>query len=289
MKILTEEKVKNVKKISVISFLFNFLLLVIKMIFGLISSSQSLIADAVNSAGDIVASLVSMIGIKVASKPRDKEHPYGHGKAEYIFAALVGISMVIASIAMIKNAILNMISKSTVNVSIFLIMVCIITILVKFILMMYSKSQYKKTESILIKCNMEDHRNDMFVTLGVLIGIICSKFGLYFVDAIIGILISIWIIIVAIRIIYPACLVLIDTQSSFIDEARGEVEKFEEIKSIDKFYISPVGDKYLAIIEISMDKSKSLSEVHEYVDKIEKRLYEKFKSIIDINIHVNPK
>lgn len=286
---MTEEKVKNVKKVSAISFSFNLLLLVIKMIFGLISSSQSLIADAVNSAGDIVASLVSIIGIKVASKPGDKEHPYGHGKAEYIFAALVGISMIIASIAMIKNAILSMVSNSTVNVSIFLILVCIITILVKFSLMMYSKSQYKKTDSILIKCNMEDHRNDMFVTLGVLIGIICSKFGFYFVDGIIGILISIWIVIVAIKIIYPACLVLIDTQSNFIDEAKREVQNFEEIKSIDKFYISPVGDKYLAIIEISMDKEKSLSEVHEYIDKIEKKLYEKFKSIIDINIHVNPK
>lgn len=286
---MTEEKVKNVKKVSAISFSFNLLLLVIKMIFGLISSSQSLIADAVNSAGDIVASLVSIIGIKVASKPGDKEHPYGHGKAEYIFAALVGISMIIASIAMIKNAILSMVSNSTVNVSIFLILVCIITILVKFSLMMYSKSQYKKTDSILIKCNMEDHRNDMFVTLGVLIGIICSKFGFYFVDGIIGILISIWIVIVAIKIIYPACLVLIDTQSNFIDEAKREVQNFEEIKSIDKFYISPVGDKYLAIIEISMDKEKSLSEVHEYIDKIEKKLYEKFKSIVDINIHVNPK
>lgn len=286
---MTEEKVKNVKKVSAISFSFNLLLLVIKMIFGLISSSQSLIADAVNSAGDIVASLVSIIGIKVASKPGDKEHPYGHGKAEYIFAALVGISMIIASISMIKNAILSMVSNSTVNVSIFLILVCIITILVKFSLMMYSKSQYKKTDSILIKCNMEDHRNDMFVTLGVLIGIICSKFGFYFVDGIIGILISIWIVIVAIKIIYPACLVLIDTQSNFIDEAKREVQNFEEIKSIDKFYISPVGDKYLAIIEISMDKEKSLSEVHEYIDKIEKKLYEKFKSIVDINIHVNPK
>lgn len=286
---MTEEKVKNVKKVSAISFSFNLLLLVIKMIFGLISSSQSLIADAVNSAGDIVASLVSIIGIKVASKPGDKEHPYGHGKAEYIFAALVGISMIIASITMIKNAILSMMSNSTVNVSIFLILVCVVTILVKFSLMMYSKSQYKKTDSILIKCNMEDHRNDMFVTFGVLIGIICSKFGFYFVDGIIGILISIWIVIVAIKIIYPACLVLIDTQSNFIDEAKREVQNFKEIKSIDKFYISPVGDKYLAIIEISMDKEKSLSEVHEYIDKIEKKLYEKFKSIIDINIHVNPK
>lgn len=200
---MTEEKVKNVKKVSAISFSFNLLLLVIKMIFGLISSSQSLIADAVNSAGDIVASLVSIIGIKVASKPGDKEHPYGHGKAEYIFAALVGISMIIASITMIKNAILSMMSNSTVNVSIFLILVCVVTILVKFSLMMYSKSQYKKTDSILIRCNMEDHRNDMFVTFGVLIGIICSKVGFYFVDGIIGILISIWIVIVAINIVPP--------------------------------------------------------------------------------------
>ena len=285
---MKKEKESAIKRVSIISMISNLVLLVMKMIFGVISKSQSLIADAVNSAGDIFASLVSFIGVKVAAKPQDEDHPYGHGKAEYIFAALIGISMIIASLVMIKNAIFSIIEGATVEVSIPVIIVCFITIIVKCILMFYAKYENKKNSSILIKSNFEDHRNDIFVTSGVLIGIIFSAFGYYFIDGIIGILISIWIIIVAIKIIYPAYLVLMDTQGEFISDAKSELEKFDKIISIDRFYANPVGDKYIAIVEISMDSETKLGDIHEYIEEIEKHLKNKFDYLIDVVIHVNP-
>ena len=285
---MKKEKESAIKRVSIISMISNLVLLVMKMIFGVISKSQSLIADAVNSAGDIFASLVSFIGVKVAAKPQDEDHPYGHGKAEYIFAALIGISMIIASLVMIKNAIFSIIEGATVEVSIPVIIVCFITIIVKCILMFYAKYENKKNSSILIKSNFKDHRNDIFVTSGVLIGIIFSAFGYYFIDGIIGILISIWIIIVAIKIIYPAYLVLMDTQGEFISDAKSELEKFDKIISIDRFYANPVGDKYIAIVEISMDSETKLGDIHEYIEEIEKHLKNKFDYLIDVVIHVNP-
>lgn len=278
-----------IKKVSRVGVFANLFLLAIKFIVGFMSKSQALIADAINSAGDIFASCVSLIGIKVAAKPKDANHPYGHGKAEYIFSSLVGLSMIIAAFIMIKNSILSIINKVIIEVSIWIVIVCITTIITKFILMIYAKYYYKKYNSILIKSSFEDHRNDMFVTFGVLISIVFSYFNIYYVDAIAGIIISIWIICAGIKIIYSSSMVLMDTQWDFTQEAKCEILKFSEVLNIDKFNTKPVGDSYIAIIEVAMKKDKSLEEVHEVLEKIEERLKSKFEMLHEVNIHVNPK
>ncbi len=278
-----------IKKVSRVGVFANLFLLAIKFIVGFMSKSQALIADAINSAGDIFASCVSLIGIKVATKPKDANHPYGHGKAEYIFSSLVGLSMIIAAFIMIKNSILSIINKDIIEVSIWIVIVCITTIITKFILMIYARYYYKKYNSILIKSSFEDHRNDMFVTFGVLISIVFSYFNIYYVDAIAGIIISIWIICAGIKIIYSSSMVLMDTQWDFTQEAKCEILKFSEVLNIDKFNTKPVGDSYIAIIEVAMKKDKSLEEVHEVLEKIEERLKSKFEMLHEVNIHVNPK
>ena len=278
-----------IKKVSRVGVFANLFLLAIKFIVGFMSKSQALIADAINSAGDIFASCVSLIGIKVATKPKDANHPYGHGKAEYIFSSLVGLSMIIAAFIRIKNSILSIINKDIIEVSIWIVIVCITTIITKFILMIYARYYYKKYNSILIKSSFEDHRNDMFVTFGVLISIVFSYFNIYYVDAIAGIIISIWIICAGIKIIYSSSMVLMDTQWDFTQEAKCEILKFSEVLNIDKFNTKPVGDSYIAIIEVAMKKDKSLEEVHEVLEKIEERLKSKFEMLHEVNIHVNPK
>ena len=278
-----------IKKVSRVGVFANLFLLAIKFIVGFMSKSQALIADAINSAGDIFASCVSLIGIKVATKPKDANHPYGHGKAEYIFSSLVGLSMIIAAFIMIKNSILSIINKDIIEVSIWIVIVCITTIITKFILMIYARYYYKKYNSILIKSSIEDHRNYIFVTFGVLISIVFSYFNIYYVDAIAGIIISIWIICAGIKIIYSSSMVLMDTQWDFTQEAKCEILKFSEVLNIDKFNTKPVGDSYIAIIEVAMKKDKSLEEVHEVLEKIEERLKSKFEMLHEVNIHVNPK
>lgn len=140
---------KNIKKVSIIEICANVFLLVIKGIIGFISNSQAMIADSLNSAGDIFASIMSFIGAKLSSKPKDDDHPYGHGKAEYIFSFLISISMIIASIIMVKTSIESIVNKNRVNVSIFLVLVCIVTILIKLFLFLYAYRKIKKQKAYL--------------------------------------------------------------------------------------------------------------------------------------------
>lgn len=291
---MQEEKIslrdRNIKKVSALGVCANVFLLVIKGLIGFVSNSQAMSADSLNSAGDIFASIMSFIGAKVSSKPKDDDHPYGHEKAEYIFSFVISISMIVASVIMIKTSVQSVILKSKVNVSWTLFVICIITIVTKVILFIYTNKKNKETSSILIKANNEDHRNDMFVTTGTLIGIVSSYFGIYFIDGIIGILISLWIIFVGIKLLREAYIVLMDT--SLDDKTYREitdfVEKDDRIMHVDEVLSKPVGNRHIIILKVSMDGDMSLEKSHNIGGKIKEELMNKFEFICDVIIHINP-
>lgn len=281
---------KNIKKVSIIGICANVFLLVIKGIIGFISNSQAMIADSLNSAGDIFASIMSFIGAKLSSKPKDDDHPYGHGKAEYIFSFLISISMIIASIIMVKTSIESIVNKNRVNVSIFLVLVCIVTILIKLFLFLYAYRKNKETESILIKVSKEDHRNDMFVTLGTLIGILASYFGFYFIDGVIGILISLWIIFVGIRLLKESYIILMDTSldEKIYNEITTIVQNEKEVLHVDEILSKPVGNRYIIILKISMNGNLTLENAHNIGGKIKDDLMNQYDFICDVIMHINP-
>ena len=281
---------KGIKTVSIIGVIANVFLLGIKGVIGFISGSQAMIADSLNSAGDIFASFMSYVGAKLALKPKDKNHPYGHGKAEYIFSFIISISMILASIFMIKTSIESIVNKKAVIFSYTLLIICVVTIFTKVILYIYTKNKYKETNSILVKASMEDHRNDIFVTVGTLIGVISSYFGIYIVDSVIGIIISFWIIYVGINLLRDSYIVLMDTS---LDEKAYEdiiklVESDENILHVDDVLSKPVGNKYIIILKISMDGDMKLEKAHNIGGKIKEDLINKYDYITDVITHINP-
>lgn len=181
------------KKAGIFGIFGNIFLLVIKSTIGLITGSQAMIADSVNSAGDIFASFMTFIGNKIASKPGDSNHNFGHGKSEYIFSLLISISMIAVSIKLLIDSISSLILKNELAFSIYLVIVCIVTIVIKALLYIYTNSVYKKFNNILLKANAKDHFNDCIVTSFTLISILFASQGIYWVDSVVGIGIAIWI------------------------------------------------------------------------------------------------
>lgn len=284
------EKNKSIRNVSAAGIIFNIFLLLIKIVIGIISKSQAMIADGINSAGDIFASLMSYIGNKISAIPNDDNHPYGHGKAEYIFSFVISTTMIAVSLMMLKNSIFSIVNKNVLNFSYTLVFVCFITILVKLFLYIYSRSVYNKNKSILVKASLEDHRNDMIITGGTLIGIFCSYKGLYFVDGVVGSLISIWIASVGIKLAKNSYEILMDTDLS--DKQKEDIikisEDFEEVIHVDSVRAKPTGDKYIVILKISMDGNLTLSKSHKISGMIKERLLKELNYLCDVIIHVNP-
>ena len=280
---------KNIKNAGILGIVGNLFLLIIKGTIGFITHSQSMIADAANSAGDIFASLMTFIGNKIASAPQDDDHNFGHGKAEYIFSLFIGLSMIGISLKLLYNSLISLIYGYKFEFSWFLVIVCVVTIIVKLCLFLYTKFLSHKFNSILLDANKEDHRNDCIVTTFTLISVLLGLLNIYWFDGIVGIFISAWICITGVKIFIESYNILIDTS---IDVTTQEVilnltTKYEEIKKVDNISSSPVGYKYIVFVTICVDGNMTTFNSHKLADKLEKDICELDKVYRAI-VHVNP-
>lgn len=277
------------KKAGILGILGNIFLLIIKGSVGFISHSQSMIADAANSASDIFASLMTFIGNKIASEPDDESHNFGHGKAEYIFSLFISISMVLLSFKLLYDSVSSLITQSTLTFSWFLVLVCIITIMVKFALYLYTNRLSKKYNNILLEANKKDHRNDCIVTTFTLISILLSLVGVYWFDGIVGIGISIWICFTGLKIFIESYNVLMDISmdSKTLHCILTLAEKYPKIQKIDKISSTPVGYQYLVVLTIYVDGNMSTFDSHTLADNLEQDIT-KLEEIYRAIVHVEP-
>ena len=283
-------KFKDIKKASLFGVFGNLFLLLIKGIVGFISGSQAMIADAFNSASDILSSIMTFFGQRIASKPKDEDHNLGHGKAEYIYSMLISIIMIIMVFKVFKDSIVNLFTLEKATFTPWLIVVCALTIIIKIGLFLYTNRLYKKNKSLLLKANRNDHRNDCILTSLNLIACVLGYYGIYFVDSVAGIFISIWIFIVAYKIFIESYDILMD--KSIDDETKEKVYKVisahKEIKKISHFNSTPVGYMYQISFTIFVDGNLSTFDSHEIANNLEKEIDKKFPEIYLTVIHVNP-
>lgn len=283
------DRFKQTKKAGLFGILGNLFLLIIKGTVGFIFKSQAMIADAANSAGDIFASLMTFIGNKIASEPQDRTHNFGHGKAEYIFSLFIGISMVVIAFKLLYDSIYTLIYGSELTFSWFLIFVCIITIIVKLTLYIYTKSLAKKFENILLEANTKDHRNDCIVTSFTLVSILLTLANIYWFDGVVGIGISIWICITGVKIFVESYNVLMDIS---LDQNTSDIildlaHNYKEIQKVDEISSTPVGYQYVVVLTIYVDGNMSTFESHKLADQLEQNV-EALDKIYKAVVHVNP-
>ena len=284
------DRFKAANRASILGMVGNIFLFIIKVTAGFISNSQAMIADAFNSASDILSSIMTYIGNKVASKDADDDHNLGHGKAEYIYSMLISIVMFILGVNILIDSIGSIINPSKFHFTIWLVIVCIITILVKVFLYLYTRNIGKKYNNLLVEANSKDHRNDVVITGVNLVAAICSLYGIYIIDGIVGLLISLWIIYTAIKIYKESYDVLMDKTISneTKDKVLSIIEDHKEVLKIQHFNATPVGYRYMVNFTIFVDGNLSTFESHAIADKLEEEIDEKVPEIYLTVIHVNP-
>ena len=284
------ERFKSVNIASILGIIGNIFLLIIKAIVGFMANSQAMIADAVNSAGDMLSSLITYIGNRIASKPSDEDHNLGHGKAEYIYSMLISIIMILMGAIMLKDSIYSIFDNTKYTFSIWLIVVCIVTILTKFALYVYTNKLAKKYNNLLIKANSKDHRNDCLITTCNLIASVLAMYNIFWFDGIVGVGISTWMLITAIKIFRESYDVLMD--KSISDETKEKVYEIinahKEIQKVIHFNSTPVGYRYQISFTIYVDGNLSTFESHRIADDLEKEIGNKLEEIYLTVIHVNP-
>lgn len=287
---MMEERYNSTRAASILGIIGNLFLLMIKMLIGILTNSQAMIADSVNSAGDIFSSCMTFVGNKIASRPRDDSHNLGHGKAEYIFSMLISISMILVAIKLLMDSVISFLHRENYTFSWLLVGVCVVTIIVKLALYLYTHKLSQKYNNLLIEANAKDHRNDCFVTMFTMIAALLSSRNILWFDSVVGIGISIWICITGFKIFLESYDVLMDKA---IDEVGKQkvldlVENHPEVKKVQHFNSTPVGYQYQISFTIYVDGNLSTFESHEIANGLEKEIDDKIDEIYLTVIHVNP-
>ena len=284
------ERFQLTKRVGVIGIIGNIFLFIIKIVIGYLCHSMSMIADSINSAGDVFASFMTWLGNKISSVPNDDDHNYGHGKAEYIFSMLISISMMIVSLKLLFDSVMSIINQNKLMFSWNLVIVIVITIITKICLYLYARSIYKKNGNLLVKSNMLDHRNDIFITFSTLIAIIFSLINIYWLDGVVGTLIAIWIFISGVKIYKESYYVLMD--QAIDKESKNKILKiiksFKDIKRIGNIYSIPIGYKYLIVITIFVDGNMKTYNSHKIADKIEDEIGKNVLNVEKVIVHIEP-
>lgn len=284
-----EERSKETKKVGIVGIIGNVFLFIIKITVALISKSNAMLADSINSGTDVLSSLMTLIGGKIAGEPSDEDHNYGHGKAEYIFSLIISLIMGYLALKIAWNGINSLIDGSEFEFSVALILVCIVTIITKFSLYHYTKKIGKKSNNILILANSEDHINDVYTTLSVLVGILAALINLYWLDGVVAIVIAIRILYTAIEFFMQSYNVLLDVSmdEKEIEKIKEIIKTYKKIDHIDKVTSKAVGNSFIVIIKVSVDGNMTVNESHEIVGKLKSEILEQ-KNVYDVVVHVNP-
>jgi cation diffusion facilitator family transporter len=283
------EKHKKVAYVAISGIIGNILLLVSKLIIGFITRSQAMIADGLNSAGDVFASTITFIGNKISSTPQDDDHPYGHGKAEYIFSMIISFSLFIVAFSICRMSLDSLINKLHFEYSPWLIYISLLSIIIKLGLYIYSIKVGRKYNSLLAIANAQDHKNDILLSSLTLLSVILGYYNIYFIDGIVGILIAFWIAYTGISIFNQSYSVLMDTNIDI--KLKKEMEKdilsIRGVDHLDSINSKPIGLSFVLIVKVSVDANMTVYEGHSVSARIKKILME-FDHIEDVIVHVNP-
>ena len=276
------------KRAGFIGIIVNVLLATGKLIAGILTASISIIADAVNNFTDGLSSVVTLIGFKLAQKPADADHPYGHARFEYISSFIVSITVLFVGFELLKGSIEKIISPEAVDFSALAIVILAVSILGKLGLSIYNKIMGEKIDSDALKATAIDSRNDVIVTTVVLITMLIEKFFSVQMDAYMGALVSIFILYSGINLVKETVTPILGSKN---DEniKNAIVEKIKEYPIVIGYHDLMIHDYgpgvWFCSIHFEIDKNEDVLYVHELIDKFEREF---LADGITLTVHYDP-
>lgn len=267
----------------------NLILFLIKLVIGIIANSVTIMADAFNNLSDFGSCIVTIIGFKLASKPADKEHPYGHARYEYVTGIIVSLLMLVMGVIFAKTSIEKIFAPEEIKLGIETYIVLIVAILGKVLQMVVYLDFAKSIKSSTIKATAMDARNDILTTLTVLITMIVMGIFKINIDAYIGLLVSVFIILSAINSLKDTINPLLGNVPSKekVEKIKEKILSHKEIIGIHDLRIHSYGEQNdFVTVHAEVPDTMNIVEAHEIADIVEREFKEELN--IDLTIHIDP-
>lgn len=282
-------RIKIGKMAGIVGIGTNIVLAASKIAVGFFANSMSIMADGLNNVSDAASALVTLFGFKIAEKPADREHPYGHARGEYLASLIVSVIILMIGFELLKSSVFKIIMPEDTLFSPFSIFVLVSSIFVKITLSAYYLKIGKKIESKTLVATGEDSRNDVIATTVVLIGGFIEYYYKYRIDGYMGLIVSLFILHNGISLIKETVSPILGegANSELRRELSHFVENHEKVLGSHDLMVHDYGpNKCFASIHIEMDSKNDVLESHEIIDRIEREVKKKFD--IDLVIHHDP-
>lgn len=267
----------------------NILLSIVKLFIGIIANSISIISDALNNITDVGSSVVTMIGFKISQKKIDKDHPWGHGRMEYITAFIVDIIILMVGFELLKSSIDKIIHPELPAVNNVTIIILVIAVLTKLWLFLFYKNIAKTIDSNAIKGNAYDSISDSISTLVVLISAVVAKLCGVSIDGYASLIVSVFILFTGYKAIKETVDLLLGMKPDpeFIKDIEDEAKKYEMISGIHDIMVHDYGPgRKIVSFHAEVPADGDICKVHDIIDQMEQDLFEKFNCIT--TIHMDP-
>ena len=291
-----EEYIRNPKVVKkcgllsgIIGILLNSILFVIKIVVALLSGSVSIISDAFNNLSDASSSIITIIGFKLSSKPADKEHPFGHGRAEYISAFIISFIILFIGIELGISSIDKIIHPSNIEFSYIMVFILSITVLIKLWMAIFYNKMSKKINSLTLKASSKDSLNDVIATSVVIMGLLVGKIFSINLDGYLGVLVCLYILLSAIQLIKETIDKLIGGTPNIelVEKIKKEILDNKKILGIHDVLYHYYGlNKIYMSLDVEVDSSMSLIDAHDLVDYLEENIRKNYG--VELIIHVDP-
>jgi cation diffusion facilitator family transporter len=286
------EREQIIKKASWVGILGNAILSIAKIVGGFISGSLAVVADGVDSASDIITSVITLFTAKLLSKPPDKKYPYGYEKADTIATKLLSFIMFFAGAQLLMTAVKKLIYGSHPEIPTKLaIYITLISIAGKLILSRHQTRTGKRTGSDMLLANGKNMKNDLIISISVLTGLISIHIlKLPILDTIFALGVSLWVLWVAFNIFREASLQLMDgvKDCAIYDRIFKAIESVKGAYHPHRVRARNIGHKIMIAIDLEVDGNLSLRQAHEIAHKVEESIKSAIENVFDVAIHIEP-
>ncbi len=288
----TEDKAVRSKYItlgSIGGIVLNIILFGIKLLAGLISNSVSVIADAFNNLSDMASSVITYIGYKLSTKPADKEHPFGHGRMEYMSASLVSALIILVGFELLKSSVEKIINPTATTFNTVAIIILVASILIKLYMFFFNKKLGKTINSQALTATAFDCLGDVVSTTAVLISAVISVIFEINIDAFIGLAVSVMIMYAGIKSIKETLdpLLGMPPEEEMVKGIEQTVLEYDDFTGIHDLIVHNYGPGRIFVsLHVEVPENIDIIKCHEEIDECEKRLTEKFNA--HITIHYDP-
>ena len=297
MPITDKERERGIYKVTIVGGILNILLVTFKFIAGIVGNSAAMIADAAHSLSDFITDVIVIIFVRISNKPKDKSHDYGHGKFETFATLLIGVILLVVGVGIAWNGtsdIISVINGTTLeSPGMIALVAAIVSIVSKEALYWYTVINARRFKSDVLKANAWHHRSDGLTSIATTIGIggsilLGAKWTI--LDPLAALFVSIFIIVMAIKLMKPSLDELLERSLS--EEVENEiisiVETFNEVCDLHNLHTRKIGNNNAIEFHIRMAGETSLDKSHSLVTKIEEKLKERYGSKTHVIIHMEP-